>query len=318
MPWGSRSIPEIDGRNPLWDQPNFVRDVEQGRFFLPDAEELKRETLVTTAVDADPMQCLRVPGPTFLTFWAAVFTGGLFIFGTFHWWWLAAGSGALALGTILVWLWTGTAVIPEKDDKDVGLGVRLPLYASGSASVGWWAMLITMIGDLTAFISLVFGYFFYWTLDGAFPPAGFRSPDPGDGGVAVGFLLASWAVTIGFRQVNRRAGRAVVCAGMSIAAALAIAGGFVLVDLPRNSGLDPTTHAYAATVWVLVLWTVAHVGVGVIAQLYCAARALARRLTPRHDIDLVNAGLYWHFLVATAVITAGVICGFPLLDGGAR
>ena len=38
-PWGVRSIPEIDSRYPLWDQPNFMRDVDQGRFYLPDAEE---------------------------------------------------------------------------------------------------------------------------------------------------------------------------------------------------------------------------------------------------------------------------------------
>ena len=38
-PWGVRSIPEIDGRYPLWEQPNFMRDVDQGRFYLPDAEE---------------------------------------------------------------------------------------------------------------------------------------------------------------------------------------------------------------------------------------------------------------------------------------
>jgi cytochrome c oxidase subunit I+III len=82
-PWGVRSIPEIDGRYPLWDQPNFMRDVDEGRFYLPDAEEGKRETLVTTSIDAQPIQCLRVPGPTFLTFFAAMFTGGVFIFSTF-------------------------------------------------------------------------------------------------------------------------------------------------------------------------------------------------------------------------------------------
>ena len=29
-PWGIRSIPEIDSRYPLWDQPNFVRDIDRG------------------------------------------------------------------------------------------------------------------------------------------------------------------------------------------------------------------------------------------------------------------------------------------------
>jgi cytochrome c oxidase subunit I+III len=34
-PWGVRSLPEIDSRYPLWDQPNFVRNVDEGRFLLP-------------------------------------------------------------------------------------------------------------------------------------------------------------------------------------------------------------------------------------------------------------------------------------------
>jgi hypothetical protein len=69
-PWGVRSIPEIDRRYPLWEQPNFVRDVDQGRFYLPDAEEGRRETLVTSVIDAKPVQVLRLPGPSFIPLWA--------------------------------------------------------------------------------------------------------------------------------------------------------------------------------------------------------------------------------------------------------
>ena len=162
-PWGVRSVPEIDSRYPLWDQPDIIRDVDEGRFYLPDAEERRRETLVTSVIDAQPVQCLRVPGPTFLPMAAAIFTGGVFIFSTFHWWTASAVSGVLALAAIVAWLWTGTARIPEKPEKAVGLGVVLPLYASGPHSVGWWAMFITMLGIMSAFLSLVFGYFFYWT-----------------------------------------------------------------------------------------------------------------------------------------------------------
>ncbi|MBC7172422.1 MAG: cytochrome c oxidase subunit I, partial [Polyangiaceae bacterium] len=203
QPWGVRSIPEIDGRYPLWDQRDFMRHVDEGRFYLPDAEEGQREMLVTSPVDATPIQCLRVPGPTFVTFFAAIFTGGVFIFGTFHLWWLGLASGVLALGTILVWLWTGTAVIPEKPRKDIGLGLTLPLYASGTLSVGWWAMLITMLGDMTAFIALAFGYFFYWTGSEDFPPA--AQPDPNGFLAAVGLamLLGAWLCTAIARERNR-------------------------------------------------------------------------------------------------------------------
>jgi cytochrome c oxidase subunit I+III len=312
-PWGMRSIPEIDSRYPLWDQPNFMRDVDEGRFYLPDAEEGRRETLVTTAVDATPVQCLRVGGNTFKPLVAAVFTGGVFVFSTFHWWWLALASSVLALASIIAWAWTGTAPIPEKPEKDVGLGLTLPLYVSGPASVGWWGMFITMLGDMTAFVSLVFGYFFYWTARRDFPPV----PLPGPGAwwpmVALVLLLGSWLLTLLARRSNRLDSGAWFHASLAAAVVSAAAGTFALLAGPWFSGLDPASHAYGATVWVLVSWTAAHVGAGVVMQVYCVARRLARRMTARYDQDIVNIALYWHFVAVMTVITVAVIAGFPLV-----
>ena len=313
--WGVRSIPEIDSRYPLWDQPNFVRDVDEGRFYLPDAKEELRETLVTSVIDAQPQQCLRVPGPSFLPALAALFTGGLFIFATYHWWWWAGGSGALGLGTILVWLWTGAARIPEKEEKDVGLGLSLPIYVSGPQAVGWWAMTITMIGDMTAFISLVFGYLFYWTVHPEFPPPGLADPDRLLLLIGGGAALASWGATILARRWNRQDRAAAFYSAAGAAVVLALGGAAALTAAPWQAGLDPTEHVYPAIVWVLVGWTALHVLTGVIMQLYCVARRLAGRMTARYDADLCNVTLYWHFLALTVAITTATLAGFPLLAG---
>ena len=259
-PWGVRSIPEIDSRYPLWDQPNFVRDVDEGRFYLPDAEEGQRETLVTTAIDAQPVQCLRLPGTTFLTLWAALSTGGVFIFGTFHWWWPALRQRrARARASSWRWLWTGTALIPEKPAKDVGLGLTLPLYASGPASVGWWAMFITMLGDLTAFVSLVFGYFFYWTIHAGFP----ARAAPGPACFWPSLALAACCSAPGLLTLLARAGtgatrRRLLRRRSRAALLLALAGGGALLAGPWLTGLDPAAHVYAAIVWMLVIWTALH------------------------------------------------------------
>jgi cytochrome c oxidase subunit I+III len=313
-PWGVRCIPEIDSRYPLWDQPNFVRDVDQGRFYLPDAEEGRRETLVTTSIDARPIQCLRVPGPTFITFFAAMFTGGVFIFATFHWWWPTAISGVLALATIFAWLWTGTAPIPEKDSKDVGLNLTLPLYASGPRSVGWWAMFITMLGDMTAFVSLVFGYFFYWTIHEDFPPASISGPGWQWPAVAAFLLTCAWALTLLARRLNRQDRAVPFYLVLATGVFLSTAGGLAFLAGPWTHAMDPTVHVYPAIVWVLVLWTVVHVLAGITMLLYCVARRVARRMTARHDIDICNVALYWHFVLFTVLLTAGVIGGFPMVS----
>jgi cytochrome c oxidase subunit I+III len=34
-------------------------------------------------------------------------------------------------------------------------------------------------------------------------------------------------------------------------------------------------------------------------------------MTARHDIDIANVVLYWHFVAVTVVMTVAVIAGFP-------
>ena len=311
--WGVRCIPEIDSRYPLWEQPNFERDVDQGRFYLPDAEEGWRETIVTSVIDAKPQQVLRLPTSSFLPLFAAITTGGFFVFGTYHLWWPALLSAVVAVFVICTWLWKGTAVIPEKTEKDVGLGLKLPLYVSGPSSVGWWAMCIMMLADLSAFVSLVFGYFFYWTIHAEFPPEG--APGPGLLGPITASLsvLAAWGLMLLVRRWNRQERARFTYAGLLLSPALALVGGAALAYGPWSNGMSPTTHVYPATVWLLVIWCGFHLVIGVIMQLYCLVRRLAGRITPQHDIDLANVSLYWHFVMAMVVVTVAVIAGFPLV-----
>jgi len=312
-PWGARSVPLVQSRYPLWQQPNFLKDYDEGRFYLSDAEELKRETIVTTALDAEPIQVQRVSGPTFVTMWAAAFTGGSFIFATYHWWWPAGASGVLAMATIIYWLWTATGRPPEKPEKDIGHGLVLPLYASGPYSCGWWAMFITMTGDVIAFSGLVFGYFFFWTIHENFPPD--ASPGPGLfwPAVALALVAVSWALTTGARMWNDRDRPDLLRLALVAAVPLAGAGALALLAGPHLAGLDPTAHVYPATVWILAGWTALHLALGIVMQLYVLARSLAGLISATYDGDIWNVALYWHFTAATALVTVAVIAVFPLL-----
>ena len=60
-----------------------------------------------------------------------------------------------------------------------------------------------------------------------------------------------------------------------------------------------------------MLWCLLHLGVALIMQLYCITRRLAGRMTARHDIDIQNVGLFWHFMAITVSVTVAVIAGFP-------
>jgi cytochrome c oxidase subunit I+III len=309
--WGVRSVPHISSRYPVWGQPGLVEEIRAGAWYLPDAEEGRRETLITSVLDADPQQVLRIAGPSWLPMASAVSLGGVFIALTFHWWLVTIAFGAAFLVPLLVWIWTGTAEIPEKPTKDVRRGMRLPLYVSGQSAVGWWGMFITMTGDATAFASLVFGYFFYWTIHPDLA-AGHDGPGVAWPMLAGLLLLLGWAAMLAARALNSRSATGGMRTALVVGAALTVAGSAAGLAGPWFSGLDPTSHVYPAIVWILVLWSVVHAGAGAVMQLYCLARSFAGRLTPEYDADLRNSTLYFHFLAATALVTFAVVGLFPL------
>jgi cytochrome c oxidase subunit I+III len=287
-----------------------MADIKAGRFFLPDAKEGRRETLITSVLDAEPQQLLRVAGTSYLTIISALAMGGVFIALTFHWWITTVVCAIITLGAIIAWLWTGTNEITDQDTKDVGLGVTLPPYASGPASVGWWAMFITMVGDGTAFGSLVFGYFFYWTIHADFT-AGLAGPGLFWPLLALALFVAAWALMVFARKTNESNSTGMTRLALVAAMLVTIAASLAGLAGPYLHAMDPTAHVYPAIVWVIVLWTVCHAGVGVIMQLYCLARSLAGRMTAKHDMDLRNTVLYWHFLTVTALTSFAVIGLFP-------
>ena len=311
--WGVRSVPIVTTRYPLWEQPGLIEDIDNGRFYLPDAQEMQRETMVTSVLDAGPLQCLRVPGPSFMPMISAFLTGAVFIAATFHWWIVTCVAAVLATGSILVWLWRGTALIPEKPEKDVGLGLSLPLYKSGPHSPGWWAMFITMTGDVMAFVGLVFGYLFFFTIHADFPPPGMAGPGVFWPLAALTLFVAAWGASLLARNCNRAGRVGLARALMAGGALLSLGAGAALLWGPYTTGLDPVAHVYPATVWVLAIWTAVHGAVGSLMLGYCLARSVAGRMTPVHDADIANVALYWHFLGWTAVATVLTITLFPIL-----
>ncbi|AUC53887.1 MAG: cytochrome c oxidase subunit I [Sagittula sp.] len=313
-PWGVRSIPLITSRYPLWDQPGLLDQIDRGEWFLPDAEEGKRELIVTDILDARPLFVQRVPGPSWLMLFAALFLGTSFIVATYHWWTIALISGAAFVAVTLYWLWTGTAQIPEKPEKYAGRGLTLPTYEAGAGSVGWWAVFITMTGDMTAFVGLVFSYFFFWTVLPDFMSTTEAMPF---GWLILGFagVMGQWGLTVAARgQLASRAPGAAI--GALLAAPVAgVLGMAAFAWAAMQAGLDPTRHSFDATIWALLLWLSVHVALGLLMQLYTAARIWAGICTPDFPADLRNLTLYTHFLAVTVIMTFAMLAVFPLWLG---
>ncbi|WP_257837952.1 cbb3-type cytochrome c oxidase subunit I [Phenylobacterium sp. J426] len=175
-----RSIPVVKSLYPLWDQPDLARDVDAGRYFLPDNPTGGRETIVTSTMNAEPQFLLRMPKPSGWHVWAAIFTAGFFLLLTIQAYAASALCGVLAVYTLVQWCWLLDKPM-DQPAVDIGGGIMAPSYASGTGSHGWWAMVITLIvGGMVALL-MGFSYVFLWSSRPDLwvpPPGGLASPDP--------------------------------------------------------------------------------------------------------------------------------------------
>jgi cytochrome c oxidase subunit I+III len=128
---------------------------------------------------------------------------------------------------------------------------------------------------------------------------------------AAGLFTLAWLAMLLARRVNASNKPVLTRLALLFSLLLTLAASCAGLVGPYFARMDPTAHVYPAIVWIVALWTVVHGCVGVIMQIYCLARSLAGHMDVRHDMDLCNVVLYWHFLVITAITSFGILGLFP-------
>jgi cytochrome c oxidase subunit I+III len=171
------SLPSVTSREPLWDQPNLLKDVEDGRYYLPGTATGGREALVTSPFDARPQYILQIPGPGWQPVLAAVFTAAFFLLLTVKFVFTSVICGVLAIGCVIWWLWE-TDPGPVRPPADIGGGIVVPVYVTGPMNHSWWAMIVLMVVSGMVFTCLIFSYLCLWLVNpGAWPPHGTELPE---------------------------------------------------------------------------------------------------------------------------------------------
>jgi cytochrome c oxidase subunit I+III len=309
--YGLRSLVPVTTRYPLWEQPTLASDEAAGRGYLPDAPTVEREALVTSPITGEPQQILRLPGPGWTAFVAAVATAVVFGAMTIKLVGVGVVAGVIATAAYLYWLWTMDAARP-REPADAGRGVALPLYANDSASVGWWAMAVLLVTDAAVVASFGFAYLFLWTTQPTlWPPVrtqrpGFAEPAVAAALVVGAYLLFAAAERLVSRDRRGGAGAALVASGITAAGAI-IVGWWWL----HGMGVDPTSHSYGATVWTLVGYMGLHVALGAAMALWCLMRLALGMLDAWRCLTLRICLLWWRFTTLATLLVLVLVAVFP-------
>jgi cytochrome c oxidase subunit I+III len=306
--YSHRSIPVVDSRDPLWRDPNLADDVEQGRWYLPNAPTGGRETIVSHPITAEPQWLMRMPMPCWAPLVAAGFTAAFFLLLTFKLVIPAFACGAVAAGAMLHWAW-GLDPRPLAEPVPVGGGLRLPAYASGPLSQAWWAMVVLMAVAGSIYGCVVFSYLYLWTVSpDVWPPVAQVPTLAWAFGAGASMAAGSAAFALARRRLERGGrihGAAVAAIGCMVAA-------FVL-DLIAHRALSPSASAYGAAVHLVLAIEGCFVAVAIVMALFAMARQAAGRMDRVWRVTFDNARLLWHYTVAQSLVGIVLVHGFPRL-----
>ncbi|HEX6313491.1 MAG TPA: cbb3-type cytochrome c oxidase subunit I [Gemmatimonadaceae bacterium] len=307
-----RSIPKVTSLDPLWDQEGLLERIQGGDEYLATAPEGKREVFTTSILDGTPQHVARLPGPTFLPIFAAAATAVAFV-GVLLSAYTAAAAGAAAfLLILLVWLWEP---LPEKLTKDVGKGLRLPIDIGDHTSSGWAGAVVFLLVDAAMFASLVYSYFYLWTVAEVWPPPGYRPlPDlPALVGAVLLLACLPAAVAAQHGASSGRPGLALTGLALIIVLFLAIlgAGYWAWLGIP----VTINSHAYGAVIVSLALSLALHALLAAGAAGFALARVLAVGMTREHSLAVRVAALFSFYAILQGVIVYAVIYLSPDVTG---
>jgi cytochrome c oxidase subunit I+III len=308
--YSNRSIPVVTSLYPLWDQPNLARDVEEGRYFLPGAPTGDRETLVTSPLNAEPQHLLPMPRPSGWHVWAAVFTAGFFLLLTVQAYAASVISGVLAIFCVMRWCWFLDHPLDQKT-VDIGAGIRVPTYASGPTSHGWWAMVITLVVAAMVLAMTMFSYVFLWS--GAAkawrPPPGadsliFAAAADLAAGLLAGF--GAWRLSRGHKH-----GARVATALTVLAAGLLVAAWLVDFSSWRAAGLAPNLSSQGAIVHAFLSWQGFFVAVSVLMAIYVVLRWLFGYIAADRPVTVQLTAMFLGYTAGQGLVSVLLTRLFP-------
>jgi cytochrome c oxidase subunit I+III len=310
--YSNRSIPIVSSREPLWDQPGLARDVEAGAYYLPGTATGRRETIVTSAIDARPQYLLLMPMPGWPPVLSAVFTAAFFLLLTAKLVAASVACGIVAVALILRWLWdTDLGVVHAP--VDIGGGIRLPVYATGRQSHSLWASGILALVSGSLYASLVMSYLYLWSSG----RDGWPAPSALPSGVAaiastVLLLLCIVLIRAAGSMLAGRSGTAAVVAGLLATVALCAAFG---IDLQAHlaTGLDPRESAYGAIVYAVQCVQGFFVAVAVLMSAYTLARGLAGKVDAVRRVTFDNTAWMGRYVSIQGLAGVMLLHLFPRL-----
>ncbi|WP_279483462.1 cytochrome c oxidase subunit I [Aureimonas sp. SK2] len=307
--YGFASLPKVDGRDPLFSDPDLGRKLAAGQGYLATPRNDWQETLVVEMATGKPQAIQLLPQPTYLPILTALATGSFVLSLLFKVY--AFSPVAVALTLVMFLLWTrATGATVDRGEIDAGQGLHLPVHPETPRPLSWWGMSCVLLANGTMFASLLFGVLFLWLVAPGWPP-------PVVADLPLGVLSAA-ALALIFAAL----GSGLALAGLkehgsallgTLLAALGAATGTALLVWLTFQVPTPTAHAHLALTAALLVYSAVHGALGTVFALFGLWRIRAGIVSQRRSADLSIGGLWHGYTAVTAAVGLALVAVMPWL-----
>jgi heme/copper-type cytochrome/quinol oxidase subunit 3 len=174
----------------------------------------------------------------------------------------------------------------------------LPTYAYGHSSVMWWATLLLVLIEGTAFAIAVVAYFYLRGLAESWPPSG-QPPSLLYGTINTAVMLSSVIPNHWTKRAARREDLQAVRWGISVCLAFALV--FLILRIFEFRSVNTTWHetAYGSIVIALLTLHTVHLVTDFIDSAVLTTLTFTGPLEGKRFVDVAESADYWYFVVAT-------------------
>ncbi|WLD58548.1 cytochrome c oxidase subunit I [Salinispirillum sp. LH 10-3-1] len=314
-PYNFVSLPRIQSRSPLWDDPELGERLQAGEGSLVSIEHGRRETWGTDAVTGEPSEICHLPTNSWWPLMAAGALALVCVSLLMRWYPVAILGAVLAALPLFRWSWENgghpsAAPLTPNDVED-----ELPLESRTLDGPGRWGMIITLLADGALYLSLLFGWFYLWT---AAPQ--WSAPD--DGPLSIWGLVLSGALltlaSLRFRQQARRLARGDeigVQSGLWQATALGALHVLSLIAVLWVAPLAITDNAYDAVLFFMLLFLLFHSALAVIITALQAWRIKLGYVSARLPYEPQVVWPFWLYTTGIFWVSVALFVFLPMAWG---
>ena len=315
-PYNFASQAPVHSRHPLWDNPEVVGEIERGEHMLSLIAHRRRETVGVDPLSGAPRETFHIPGNSMLPLAAALSIALVCILLLTRTYMPAAGAALLTLGIVLYWSWFNgrhPRFLPDlRADPD-----DPPLHPHTFDGPGLWGMNVSLLANASLFLSLVFGWFYLWTVAPLWE-------HPGEPVLSAALLTTAgglWtAGALVMRTIVRRLRRTLgagLAARLWVAAALGLAATVLILIAFIQAPLVPTAQAHDAVIAVFLGYVLLHTTLGTIISALQALRVHLGMVGLEAPYEPCVAERWWLYTTIAFWVSYACVVLFPMGWGGA-